>query len=131
MEKAAEGRGKVRNMAEQIVPILKVADADVSAEWYGRLGFETEFEHRYSEEFPAYIGLLRGEIGLHLSEHVGDATPDTLLYFWLDDVDAVAAEFGVDITEEDWAREVHLTDPDGNRLRIGTRKEEEPSSLNP
>jgi hypothetical protein len=118
-------------MAEQLVPILKVNDADVSAEWYGRLGFVKEFEHRYSEEFPAYIGLIRDHIGLHLSEHVGDATPDTLLYFWVDDVDAVAAEFDVDVTEEDWAREVHLTDPDGNRLRIGTRKEEEPSSFTP
>lgn len=111
-------------MAEQIVPILKVGDASEAADWYARLGFTVEFEHRYSEEFPAYVGLSRGHIGLHLSEHVGDATPDTLLYFWVDDVDAVAAEFGVDITEEDWAREVHLTDPDGNRLRVGTRKQE-------
>lgn len=116
-------------MAEQLVPIVKVVDADRSAEWYGRLGFSKEFEHRYSEEFPAYVGLSRGGISVHLSEHVGDATPDTLLYFWVDDVDTVAKEFGADITEEDWAREVHLTDPDGNRLRIGTRKDEAPDSI--
>jgi len=116
-------------MAEQLVPILKVVDAERSAEWYARLGFSRDFEHRYSDEFPAYVGLLRGEMGLHLSEHAGDATPDTLLYFWHDDIDEVAAEFDLDVIEEDWAREVHLTDPDGNRLRIGTRKEEGPSSL--
>lgn len=111
-------------MAEQLVPILKVADAEEAVAWYARLGFSREFEHRYSDDFPAYVGLRRGDIGIHLSEHVGDATPDTLLYLWVDDVDAVAVEFGVDITEEDWAREVHLTDIDGNRLRIGTRKED-------
>ncbi|MGF1596259.1 MAG: glyoxalase superfamily protein [Acidimicrobiales bacterium] len=110
-------------MAEQLVPILKVADANRSADWYTRLGFTKEFEHRYSEEFPAYVGMVKGDIALHLSEHAGDATPDTLLYYWVDDVDVVAKEFGVDATDEDWAREVHLTDPDGNRLRIGTRTE--------
>ena len=110
-------------MAEQLVPILKVVDADRSAEWYARLGFSKEFEHRYSEQFPAYVGVARGDLAIHLSEHVGDATPDTLLYFWVDDVDSVAAEFGVDIIDEEWAREVHLTDPDGNRIRVGTRVE--------
>ena len=36
------------------------------------------------------------------------------------DVDAVATEFGVPVEQAPWAREVELTDPDGNRLRIGT-----------
>jgi catechol 2,3-dioxygenase-like lactoylglutathione lyase family enzyme len=109
-------------MAEQIVPIFKVADAIRTAEWYARLGFETEFVHRYSEEFPAYVGLSRKGLALHLSEHAGDATPDSLVYLFVDDVDAVAAEFGVEVADEQWAREIQLTDPDGNRLRIGTRK---------
>ena len=56
---------------------------------------------------------------LHLSEHTGDATPGTLVYLYVDDLDAVAAEFGVAVTTQPWAREVGLTDPDGNRLRVG------------
>jgi hypothetical protein len=44
----------------------------------------------------------------------GDALAD-------DDVDAIASEFGAAVSEQPWAREVELTDPDGNRLRIGTR----------
>ena len=56
---------------------------------------------------------------LHLSEHAGDATPGTLVYLYVDDVDAVAAEFGAAVTTQPWAREVALTDPDGNRLRVG------------
>jgi catechol 2,3-dioxygenase-like lactoylglutathione lyase family enzyme len=109
-------------MAEQLVPIVKVADIARSAEWYARLGFAKEFEHRYSEEFPGYAGLAKNGVSIHISEQPGDATPDTLLYYWVEDVDTVAAEFGAEVVELEWAREVHLTDPDGNRLRIGTRK---------
>jgi hypothetical protein len=35
-------------------------------------------------------------------------------------VDAIAAEFGVEVDNQPWAREIQLTDPDGNRIRIGT-----------
>ena len=44
--------------------------------------------------------------------------PDTLVYVWVDDVDAVAAEFDEDVEEAPWAREVALVDTDGNRLRV-------------
>lgn len=64
--------------------------------------------------------LKRGDTHLHLSEHKGDATPDTLVYFYVNDVDAIASEFGVVVEEQPWAREISLTDQDGNRLRIGT-----------
>ncbi len=36
--------------------------------------------------------------------------------------EAMAKTFGVAVKEQPWAREVSLIDPDGNRLRIGTRK---------
>jgi catechol 2,3-dioxygenase-like lactoylglutathione lyase family enzyme len=111
-------------MADQLIPILKVADTGRAAHWYSRLGFAVQFEDRYSQEFPAYVGLQRGELRIHLSEHAGDATPDTLLYFDVEDVEPFAAEFGVEVSDEKRAREVRLTDPDGNRIRIGTRKQE-------
>jgi hypothetical protein len=60
---------------------------------------------------------------LFLSEHEGDARPDTLLYLRVADVDAIAEEFATEVVEMPWARELHLTDPDGNRLRIGTPNE--------
>lgn len=110
-------------MAEQLVPILKVAAVQSALDWYGRLGFVKEFEHRFSEDFPAYVGITRDSMAIHLSEHAGDATPDTLMYLYVDDVDAIAKEFDADVEEQPWAREVELTDPDGNRLRIGTRTE--------
>jgi catechol 2,3-dioxygenase-like lactoylglutathione lyase family enzyme len=108
-------------MTEQLVPIFRVKDAAKSAKWYERLGFVKEGEHRFAPNLPVYAFLRRGAILLHLSEHTGDATPNTLVYFYVNDVDAVSEEFGVSVVDQPWCREVQLTDPDGNRLRVGTR----------
>ena len=85
------------------------------------MGFEVVGEHRFAPNLPLYLFLERNGVSLHLSEHTGDARPGTLVYFWVDDVDAIAAEFGVSVNAEPWAREIELTDPDGNHLRVGTR----------
>ena len=51
----------------------------------------------------------------------GDAKPDTLVYFYVDYVDEIADEFGEDVKDQPWGtREVWLSDPDGNRWRVGT-----------
>lgn len=49
---------------------------------------------------------------LFLSEHSGDARPDTLVYLRVGDIDQVAQVFGVEVEEAPWAREVELRDPD-------------------
>lgn len=105
-------------MTTDVVAILRVADVSVSVPWYRRLGFEQTFEHRFEPELPAYVGLRRDGAQIHLSEHTGDAHPHGLVYLWVDDVTAVAAEFAVPVDEQPWAREVELVDPDGNRLRV-------------
>jgi catechol 2,3-dioxygenase-like lactoylglutathione lyase family enzyme len=107
-------------MDEDVVPILHVADAAAAVGWYQRLGFTKEWEHRFEPGLPAFVSVARGPVRLFLSEHQGDARPDTLLYLWLGDVDTIAAEFGVTVEQAPWAREIELRDPDGNRLRIGT-----------
>ena len=108
-------------MSERAVPVLRVDDADRAVAWYERLGFTKTDEHRFEPGLPAFVTVDRGEIRLFLSEHEGDARPDTLVYVFVDDVDAIAAEFGVEPEEQPWAREIELRDPDDNRLRIGTR----------
>lgn len=107
-------------MPTQVVPILRVADVETAVEWYRRLGFVPSFEHRFEPHFPAYVGIRRDDAQLHLSEHAGDATPGSLVYIWVDDVDHIAAGFGVEVSTAPWAREAELTDPDGNRLRIAS-----------
>jgi hypothetical protein len=104
-----------------MVPIFRVADGEAAATWYARLGFEVDGVHRFAPDLPRYMFLRRGDVWLHLSEHLGDARPGTLVYLYVDDVDAIAEEFGVTVETQPWAREIQLTDPDGNRLRIGTR----------
>jgi catechol 2,3-dioxygenase-like lactoylglutathione lyase family enzyme len=121
-------RWENRPVDEEVIPILRVRDAATAAAWYARLGFVQEWEHRFEAGFPAFLSIVRtaghskarGWIRLFLSEHKGDARPDTLIYLRLADVDEVAAEFGVEVEDAPWAREIELRDPDGNRLRIGT-----------
>jgi len=105
---------------EAVIPILRVADAEVAVAWYARLGFRKESEHRFAPGLPAFVTVVRGSIRLFLSEHTGDARPDTLIYLQVTNVDALAAEFGVAPEDEPWAREIELRDPDSNRVRIGT-----------
>ena len=64
------------------------------------------------------MALRAGERWLFLSEHTGDASPDTLIYLHVEDVDGVADAFGTEAADMPWGmREVHLTDPAGNRVR--------------
>ncbi len=104
----------------RITPILHAEDAEESARWYGQLGFEVEFTHRFEPGLPRFDTLRSGDARIFLSEH-GDAPRNGLVYLHVDDVDAVAASLGVNAEDMPWAmREVRVTDPAGNELRIGT-----------
>jgi catechol 2,3-dioxygenase-like lactoylglutathione lyase family enzyme len=110
-------------MDEEVIPILRVEDAAAAVAWYERLGFAKQWEHRFEPGLPAFVEVARGGMRLFLSEHEGDARPDTLVYLRIRDVESIASEFGVQTKDASWAREVELHDPDGNRLRIGTPTE--------
>ena len=105
----------------KVVPFLRVADAEASAGWYARLGFRIDWRHRFAPGLPLFIAMTNGEASIFLSEHTGDARPDTLLYLYVDDVDRLAVDFGVPTQDAQYGmREIELRDPDGNRLRVGT-----------
>ena len=106
----------------RVTPIMRVANADAAAAWYARLGFTVHSVHRFAPHLPAFMTVRRGDIQLFLSEHTGDARPDTLIYLSVRDVEPIAEEFGVTIEEAPWGREIALRDPDGNRVRIGSPK---------
>ena len=105
----------------KVVPFLRVADAEASAQWYARLGFTIDWRTQAEPHLPLFVAISNGVGQIFLSEHTGDAHPDGLLYIYVDDVDVVAASFG---TQAELAyygmRELEVVDPDGNRLRIGT-----------
>ena len=108
-------------MAEEIVPVLRVADAEAAVSWYQGLGFRKEWEHRFEPDCPAFVSVARGPVRLYLSEHLGDARPDTLVHLVVDDIDAVVTEFGRPAGDQPYGCDFELRDPDGNRLRISTR----------
>ena len=105
-------------MEVEAVPILRLADADVAVKWYERLGFAKQWEHRFDPDCPAFVSIACGETRLFLSEHRGDARPDTLVQLYVSDVDAVVAEFGRPDGDPPYGCELELRDLDGNRLRI-------------
>ena len=103
--------------------MLRVEDASRAVAWYGRLGFVKEWEHQFEPGFPWFVSVARGNVRLYLSEHTGDARPDTLIHLYVRDIDAVSEEFNVRVDEEGLAgRECELVDPDSNRLRVATRR---------
>src|SRR5436190_23305610 len=109
-------------MEEEVVPVLHVDDAARAVAWYERLGFAKEWEHQFEPGFPWFVSVARGDVRLYLSEHTGDARPDTLIHhLYVRDIDAVSSEFGVPVDEDGLAgRQCDLQDPDGNRLRVAT-----------
>jgi catechol 2,3-dioxygenase-like lactoylglutathione lyase family enzyme len=120
VRRAASAQIDHYGLVEEAIPILRVTAAESSASWYRRLGYEVEWEHRFEPGFPTFMSIARhGGARLFLSEHTGDAQPDGLVYLRVGDLDAVAREFDRPVVGQPWGREVHLVDPDGNRLRLG------------
>jgi catechol 2,3-dioxygenase-like lactoylglutathione lyase family enzyme len=105
-------------MEVEVVPVLRVADAAVAVSWYERLGFTKQWEHRFDPDCPAFVSIACGGARLFLSEHRGDAQPETLVGLHVSDVEAVEAEFGRPDGDPPYGSEFELRDPDGNRLRI-------------
>ena len=55
-----------------------MAHADAAVRWYERLGFTKQWEYHFDPNCPAFVSIACGETRLFLSEHRGDARPDTL-----------------------------------------------------
>jgi len=110
-------------MGDEVVPVLRVEDAGRAVAWYERLGFHKDWEHQFEPGLPWFVSVSRGNVTLYLSEHTGDAPPGSLIHLYVDDIDAVSQEFGIPVDEEGLAgRECDFEDPDGNRLRVATRR---------
>ncbi|HEY2868289.1 MAG TPA: glyoxalase superfamily protein [Gaiellales bacterium] len=110
-------------MDAEVVPVLYVEDAARAVAWYERLGFRKEWEHQFEPGFPWFVSVARGSARLYLSEHKGDARPNTLIHLYVHDIDAVSEEFGIPVDEDGLAgHECDFEDPDGNRLRVATRR---------
>lgn len=116
--------GYRRVVPQEVIPVVRVSDAARAVAWYERLGFLQEWEHRFEPGFPAFVSIARGHARIYLSEHEGDARPDTLIYLRHSELDEVAELLGATIEQQPWGRELETRDPDGNRLRIAEPMED-------
>ncbi len=109
------------------IPILRMFDEAKAREFYlDFLGFGIEFEHRFEAGMPLYLGIIRGGLQLHLSEHHGDACPGSTVFIPMQNIEAlrdelIAKRYGYgrpDIVEQAWGKVLEVLDPFGNRLRF-------------
>ena len=111
------------------IPALHVSSSEEAEEFYCRgLGFTKEWEYRPAspEPDPAYVGLQRDGVALHVSSFSGDGVPGGVAGFFVRDVDALFEEFtlrGVSIElapcDQSWGnREMYVRDAAGNSLRF-------------
>jgi catechol 2,3-dioxygenase-like lactoylglutathione lyase family enzyme len=114
----------------QTIPILRIFDVQKAKEFYVEyLGFSIDWEHRFEPGLPLYMQISRDGLVLHLSEHHGDACPGSTVYVWMNGIDNLHEELHAKnygylrpgVVSQPWARVMELTDPFGNRLRLGER----------
>lgn len=114
----------------KITPILRIFDEAKAKEFYvDFLGFKVDWEHRFADDLPLYLGISKGDCMIHLSEHHGDCSPGSAIRIETEDVEMYRQELlakqyryarpGIEDTP--WGtREMCINDPFGNRLTFAT-----------
>lgn len=119
-------------MIQDAFPVLHITSIAASYEFYCQdLGFRVVFgappDGRLRD--PVYMGFARDGAVVHVSSHADDGIAGAAVYFMVDDVDALHAEFlrkhvpiHLPPTDQTWGlREMYILDPDRNSLRFGSR----------
>ena len=121
-----DGKTAMTVALKNTIPVLRMFDVAKAKEFYiGYLGFTIDFEHRFHDGAPLFMGISRGEISLFLSEHHGDGTPGTHVVVRVDGLDELHRELhsknyrymNPGIQEQEWgSREMAVVDPCTNRI---------------
>jgi len=108
------------------LPILRIFDeSKARAHYVEYLGFKIEFEHRFAPGMPIYMGIVRGECHLQLSEHHGDGTPGAYVKVRVEELEAYHAELAAKpykyarpgLMDMEWGeRQMTIGDGFGNKL---------------
>jgi uncharacterized glyoxalase superfamily protein PhnB/2'-5' RNA ligase len=117
-----------RGTLKAAIPLIHVRSTEAAAEFLDRLGFRVVSTLRADSQRPdpGFLALERDGVFVHVSSFAGDGVAGGVVAFWVDDVDALFAEFqarGVAIhlepTDQTWGnREMYVKDSDGNCLRF-------------
>ncbi len=114
----------------KITPILRIFDEAKAREFYiDFLGFKVNFEHRFADDLPLYMGISKDDCVIHLSEHFGDCCPGAAIRIETENVVAYQQELIAKqyknarpgLEHQPWgSREMSINDPFGNRLVFTT-----------
>src|SRR5262245_57884538 len=105
---------------ESAIPILRIFSVEKALEFYRDfLGFKSDWEHRFGENFPLYCQVSRDGLTLHLSEHHGDASPGARVFVPMKDIAALHAELTAKtyrymkpgVETQPWGKELTVIDP--------------------
>ena len=117
-------------------PRLRMFDEAKAREFYiDFLGFKVTYEHRFGEDFPLYMEVVRDDCVIILTEHYGDCCPGASLLITVQDIRGLRAELisknykysKPDIAETEWSTyEMGISDPFGNRLTFQEPKAKGP-----
>ncbi|QIS11689.1 glyoxalase superfamily protein [Nocardia arthritidis] len=109
------------------IPVLRIFDLAKATEFYvDYLGFTVDWVHQYEPDMPHYLQVSRSNTVLHLSEHHGDGSPNTVVWIAVRDVEALRTELHSrpyqflrpGIEDDGGFRTLAAIDPFGNVLRF-------------
>jgi uncharacterized glyoxalase superfamily protein PhnB len=116
---------------KRTIPILRMFDVAKAREFFIEyLGFTVDFEHRFHDGAPLFIGISRGDVVLFLSEHHGDGSPGVHIVvelYGIEDLHRELASKGYKymnpgIQTREWGtRELGVIDPCGNQIIFSER----------
>lgn len=116
---------------EPAIPIFRIFSVDKAMEFYRDfLGFTVDWEHRFGENFPLYCQISRSGMQMHLSEHVGDASPGARVFVPMRGIRDFHRELigkhyrymKPGLEQAPWGLELTVTDPFSNRITFCERE---------
>ena len=117
-------------------PIMRCTDITEAEAFYcDQLGFRVDWQWRHNpaNANPGYTSVSRDGITLHLSSFGGDGVFGSAVYIFVDDVDALYADFRsrgltsfdhIPLYQPHATRDMAVRDPWQNQLRFGTPLDE-------
>jgi len=120
------------SLLQRMIPVLRMFDVAKAREFYiDYLGFKVEFEHRFHDDAPLFMGISRDGVMLYLSEHHGDGSPGVHVIVETTGVDDLLDELKAKhyrymnpgIQDQEWGtRELTVVDPASNKVCFSERK---------
>lgn len=109
------------------IPVIGVLSAQQAKDFYiSFLGFAFDWGEPHPER-PMYAQISRSGVTMHLNEHEGAASPGSEIFIRMNGLEAFLRELSTKRSHQsppriyptpDDRRELHVTDPFGNRLRF-------------